>query len=49
MNYNELETPLGKERLDLCIFKVPIDGALVSMCELNASGIRDRYYRTLAR
>jgi molybdenum cofactor biosynthesis enzyme MoaA len=49
MNRAELETPLGRERLDLCAFKVPIHGALVSMCEVNATDIRDRYYSSLAR
>ncbi|MCI0733773.1 MAG: radical SAM protein [Methylococcaceae bacterium] len=48
MNRAELETPLGRERLDLCAFKVPINGSLVSMCEVNAAGIRDEYYRSLA-
>lgn len=49
MSRTELETPLGRERLDLCAFKVPIDGSLISMCEVNAGGIRDGYYSALAR
>ncbi|MGH8556628.1 MAG: radical SAM protein [Methylococcales bacterium] len=48
MSRAELETPFGKERLDLCAFKVPINDSLVSMCEVNATGIRDDYYRSLA-
>ncbi len=48
MSREELETPLGKERLDLCAFKVPINDSLVSMCEVNATGVRDDYYRSLA-
>ncbi|MGR9106882.1 MAG: radical SAM protein [Gammaproteobacteria bacterium] len=47
MDRAELTTPLGRERLDLCAFKVPIQGSLVSMCEVNATGLRDEYYNTL--
>jgi hypothetical protein len=44
----ELATPAGRERLDLCAFKVPVGRELVSMCEVNALGARERYYATLA-
>jgi len=44
MSAAELATPLGRERLDLCVFKVAIDGELVSMCEANAGGRRERLY-----
>lgn len=44
MSASETETPLGRERLDLCSFKVPIDGRLESMCAVNALGLRERYY-----
>jgi pyruvate-formate lyase-activating enzyme len=47
MSRAELATPLGQERLALCVFKAPVDGELVSMCELNALGGRDRYYERL--
>ncbi|MCI0732225.1 MAG: hypothetical protein L0Y38_00190 [Methylococcaceae bacterium] len=47
MNRAELATPLGKERLEMCAFKVPIQDSLVSMCEVNAGGLRDEYYKTL--
>ncbi len=49
MSKAEIETPLGQERLDLCVFRVPIGEKLVSMCEVNALGIRDHYYETLRR
>lgn len=49
MSREELETPLGRERLAHCVFQVPVDGELVSMCEVNALGIRERYYAQLAR
>ena len=47
MNRQETETPLGRERLDACVFKVPINGKLVSMCEVNALGIREQYYASI--
>ena len=40
MNSEELQTEEGKERLDSCIFKLPVDGKLISMCEMNATEIR---------
>lgn len=49
MSRPELSTPSGQERLAACVFKVPIGGQLVSMCEANALGLRDRYYDTLRR
>ncbi len=47
MSRAEAETPLGGERLGLCVFHVPIGDRLVSMCEVNALGVRDRYYEEL--
>lgn len=47
MSAAELRTPLGSERLDLCAFRVPIEGRLVSMCEANARGGRERYYQQI--
>ncbi len=47
MSREELETPLGGERLGLCVFHVAMDGALVSMCEANALGARDQLYARL--
>lgn len=49
MSRAELETPLGQERLAHCVFHVPVDGELVSMCEVNALGIRERHYASLTR
>jgi hypothetical protein len=40
----ELESPLGAERVARCVFHVPISDRLVSMCEVNALGARERYY-----
>jgi hypothetical protein len=35
MNADELDTEEGQLRLAACAFRVPVDGELVSMCELN--------------
>jgi hypothetical protein len=47
MSKDELESPLGQERLAHCVFRVPINGQMLSMCEVNALGIRERYYDAL--
>jgi MoaA/NifB/PqqE/SkfB family radical SAM enzyme len=44
MSRAQLATPLGQERVAQCVFHVPVNGALVSMCEVNALGIRETYY-----
>ena len=49
MSKDELHTEEGQARLAQCVFHVPINGELVSMCEVNALGIRDEYYAELAR
>ncbi len=48
MNRDELETPHGQERLAHCVFHVSVDGELMSMCEVNALGVREQYYASLA-
>jgi hypothetical protein len=40
MDGAELHTALGRERLDACVFKLPVDGRMVSMCEMNATELR---------
>lgn len=47
MNQAEINTELGQERISSCAFKVPINGELMSMCQVNASGYREQYYQTL--
>jgi hypothetical protein len=42
-----IETPVGRERLEQCIFRVPIDGKMVSMCEVNALGVREKLYERM--
>jgi hypothetical protein len=44
MSREEAETPLGRERLALCVFRVPMGDRLVPMCALNALGLREAYY-----
>ena len=36
MNAEELDTEHGRERLQACVFRLPVDGRMVSMCEMNA-------------
>lgn len=40
MSAEELRTPAGRERLRACVFRVPADGHMVSMCKLNATSMR---------
>ena len=47
MSRDEIETARGKERLDLCVFRVPVGDQFVSMCEVNALGVRDRLYEDI--
>ena len=47
MSSSELGTERAKERLASCSFKVPVDGEMVSMCELNGAGIREQQNRKL--
>lgn len=47
MDRSELDTTQGKHRLAHCVFRVPVNGELTSMCEVNALGIRERFYAEL--
>ena len=49
MSAAETATALGRERLDACAFRVPIDGQMQSMCALNALGLREKFYREAGR
>ena len=42
MSPQELTTEEGQERLDACTFKLSVDGEMISMCEMNASGLRSQ-------
>ena len=41
------DTPEGRERLDLCVFHVPVDGRMVPMCEVNTTRVRQDFYERL--
>jgi hypothetical protein len=45
MSAAELATPVGRERLATCAFRVPVDGRLEPMCAVNALGLRETVYR----
>ena len=45
MSREELETDLGRERLAACVFKLPVNGKMVSMCQMNATEIRESTYQ----
>ena len=47
MNSEQIDTAQGQERISACVFKVPIDDKMVSMCEVNAKGYREKYYAQL--
>lgn len=47
MGEDEMKSDEGRERLDRCIFKVADGDELVSMCQFNGEGRRERFYRTL--
>lgn len=44
MDREELTTEEGKERLKACMFKVPLNGEMVSMCEMNGTDLRESTY-----
>ena len=48
MNADEVRSTRGRERIASCVFRVPIDGQFVSMCEANALGKREEFYATLS-
>ena len=40
MSSEEVGTPLGRERLEACVFRLPVNGKMVPMCEVNTAGYR---------
>ena len=49
MSRDEIDTPHGQERLQACVFKVPLNGKMISMCSVNAKGYRKNYYEQLKK
>jgi hypothetical protein len=45
----ELETDLGRERSAACVFRLPVHGDMVPMCQVNAGGVRERFYAELIK
>jgi hypothetical protein len=46
MTAAETASPMGRERLSACAFRVPIGGRLEPMCAVNALGIRESFYQS---
>lgn len=44
MSPAELRTDLGRERLAACVFRLPYQGQMVPMCQMNADGVREKFY-----
>ncbi len=44
MSPAELGTELGQARLAACVFRLPHNGEMVPMCQMNAGGVRDQVY-----
>jgi MoaA/NifB/PqqE/SkfB family radical SAM enzyme len=44
MNPAELKTEVGQARLAACVFRLPYQGEMVPMCQMNADGVRERFY-----
>ena len=44
MSPHELDTEVGRERLAACTFRLPVDGEMIPMCEMNATEMRSRLY-----
>jgi hypothetical protein len=44
MSPDELRTPIGQDRLAACVFRLPYKGEMVPMCQMNADGVREKFY-----
>lgn len=40
MSRDELDTPVGRARLQSCTFRLPVEGQMVPMCQMNGTGLR---------
>ena len=49
MDEDRLDTDEGRERLDACVFRVPVDGAMVPMCAFNGRRMRAEMLARLVR
>jgi hypothetical protein len=48
MSPGDLATDLGKARLAACVFRLPVHGEMLPMCQVNAGGVRERLYAELS-
>ena len=48
MSPQELATPVGQDRLAACVFRLPYKGEMVPMCQMNADGVRERFYAEIS-
>lgn len=46
---HELGTELGQARLAACVFRLPYNGEMVPMCQMNAGGVREQLYSEIIR
>jgi hypothetical protein len=44
MSPDEVRTDLGRERLAACVFRLPYKGEMIPMCQMNADGVREKFY-----
>lgn len=44
MSPAELQTEVGQARLAACVFRLPYKEEMVSMCRMNAAGVREQFY-----
>ncbi|MEE8522436.1 MAG: radical SAM protein [Thermoanaerobaculia bacterium] len=49
MDAAEIAVDKGRERLDACVFRVPVGERMVPMCQVNAGGFRRRVYAGSSR
>ena len=40
MSREELDTPLGRARLEACAFRLPVEGEMIPMCQMNGTDLR---------
>ncbi len=40
MSRDELDTPVGRARLEACAFRLPVDGQMIPMCQMNGTDLR---------
>jgi MoaA/NifB/PqqE/SkfB family radical SAM enzyme len=49
MSPAELQTDLGQARLAACVFRLPHNGEMVPMCQMNAGGVREQVYAEITQ